>query len=91
MFKLIAFVAGVAICKKADQDACYSVALQGGGAYGSYEAGCLWGIYNGLKQKGTPEKMAYDSVSGVSAGAINAFGISMFAKGDEEAMVETLS
>jgi predicted acylesterase/phospholipase RssA len=35
--------------------------------------------------------MAYDSVSGVSAGAINAFGISMFAKGDEEAMVETLS
>jgi predicted acylesterase/phospholipase RssA len=65
--------------------------MQGGGSHGAYEAGSLWGIYDGLKKNGTPEKMAYDSVSGVSAGAINAFAVSMFPKGQEEAMVEFLS
>ena len=96
LFKLLNLVAistGIAKAedKKALQDSCFSVAMQGGGAFGSYEAGSLWGIYNGLKQKGTPEKAAYDSVSGVSAGAINALAVAMFPKGQEEAMVNFLS
>ena len=36
-------------------------------------------------------KYAYDIISGVSAGSINAFGMSLFAQGEEEIMVQYLS
>jgi predicted acylesterase/phospholipase RssA len=37
-----------------------------------------------------PEEVAYDVVSGISAGAINGIGFSFFEKGDEKNAVEFL-
>ena len=45
-----------------------ALALSGGGAKGSYEAGALWGLVMNNDNK---TKFAYDVVTGVSAGAIN--------------------
>lgn len=67
---------------------CVALAMSGGGSLGAYEAGALWGIYNTLEDK---SDMEYDVVTGVSAGSINTIGVSVFAKGDEKAMVEELS
>lgn len=69
------------------EDHCYALALSGGGSIGSYEAGVLWGLVNNGKEG----DYAWDVVSGVSAGAINAFGVSLFHTGDEIEMVQWLS
>jgi len=55
--------------------------MSGGGVKGSYEAGVLYGMYNA--EQTDKSKFAYDLVSGVSAGSINAGALSMFEKGDE--------
>ena len=31
-----------------NSDRCLGLAMSGGGALGAYEAGALWGMYNGL-------------------------------------------
>ena len=67
---------------------CYGLALSGGGALGSYEAGALYGMYHGSSDK---SKFEYEVASGVSAGAINSFAISLFEKGQEGAMVDFLT
>jgi NTE family protein len=67
---------------------CKALSLSGGGSRGAFEAGVLWGLYHTDPDK---TAYAYDVVSGVSAGAINAFQISLFAKGDEEALVQRMS
>jgi len=54
--------------------------MSGGGSRGSYEAGALWGMYYAAEDKSIFE---YDVVTGVSAGAINAFAYALFEKGDE--------
>ena len=71
-----------------DRKGCNALALSGGGALGSYEAGVMWGMYFNAKDK---SDYAYDVVTGVSAGAINSAGISTFAPGDEENMLTWLS
>ena len=71
-----------------DTKVCRALAMSGGGTLGSYEAGALWGMYYGLTDK---TEMEYDVVTGVSAGAINLVGASVYKKGDEEAMVKDLS
>ena len=63
-------------------------AFSGGGAYGAYEAGVLWGMYNTLTDK---SQVAYDIASGVSAGSFNTAGASLFAKGDEGKLVDWMS
>ena len=40
----------VASCQAAD-DKCYGLAMSGGGAYGAYEAGALYGMYQGMADK----------------------------------------
>lgn len=62
--------------------------MSGGAVKGAYEAGVLWGFYHQLEDK---SKMAYDVVTGVSAGAINGGAMALFEIGDEKNMVETLS
>jgi len=69
------------------KDKCYALAMSGGGAYGSYEAGVLYGMYHALDDKSL---MAYDVITGVSAGSFNTLGTALFAVGDEGNMVEFL-
>lgn len=70
----------------AKQDICHALALSGGGNKGSYEAGVIWQLAHSLP----PEEVAWDVVSGVSAGAMNTGGASIFKTGDEVAMSEFL-
>ena len=58
--------------------------MSGGGSKGSYEAGVLYGMIMNDPDK---SKYEYDVVTGVSAGSINAFGMSLFQPGDEVNMV----
>lgn len=62
--------------------------MSGGGTKGAYEAGVLWGLINSAPD---PSKYAWDVVTGVSIGAINAVGVSLWAPGDEAKMVPWLS
>jgi predicted acylesterase/phospholipase RssA len=52
--------------------------MSGGGAHGSFEAGALWGMYYSAKDK---QSLAYDVVTGVSAGAINSLAVSFYPPG----------
>ena len=63
------------------------IILIGGGTLGSYEAGVFKGLVNTMD----PEECHYDVVSGVSAGALNSFIISLFAPGDEKAAADFLT
>lgn len=63
--------------------------MSGGGTYGAYQAGALWGmLYTDIYDK---HKFEYHVVTGISAGSINLGGVGLFAVGDEENMVKTLS
>jgi predicted acylesterase/phospholipase RssA len=73
---------------KKGSDECFALALSGGGSLGAYEAGGLWGIYYTLKDK---SEMEYDVVTGVSAGSINAFAVTLHEVGHEEKLVNFLS
>lgn len=68
---------------------CNALAMAGGGTYGAYEAGALWGmLYTDIYDK---EKFEYHVVTGISAGSINAGGVALFPIGEEEEMVNVLS
>jgi len=62
------------------------MALSGGGSKGAYEAGAVWQLAHSL----APEDVTWDVVSGVSAGALNSAGMSIFAVGEELAMSDWL-
>ena len=62
--------------------------MSGGGSFGAYEAGVLYGMYFNSED---PTKFQYDVCSGVSAGAINCAAVATFAPGDEVNMLNTLS
>lgn len=68
----------------AKQDVCHALVLSGGGNKGAYEAGVVYGLVHSLKGA----DVTWDVVSGVSAGAMNAAGISIFAVGDELKMAD---
>lgn len=55
--------------------------LEGGGDKGAYQVGAIRGLVEAMD----PRESQYDVVSGVSIGAINAVGLSLFKKGDEDA------
>jgi len=63
-----------------------ALVLSGGGSKGAYEAGVLHGLAHSLPK----EEVAYDVISGVSVGSINAAFVSLFEKGDEVKMSEEL-
>jgi predicted acylesterase/phospholipase RssA len=67
-------------------DVCRAIALSGGGSIGSYEAAAIYGLNN----FGNPADYAWDSITGISAGSINAVGISFFAPEDGLAMSDWL-
>jgi predicted acylesterase/phospholipase RssA len=79
---------GSAASQKADAKKCIALAMSGGGVKGAYEAGALYGMVHEAADK---TQFEYDVVTGVSAGAINTAGVSLFKKGDEVNMVNILS
>ena len=68
------------------QETCHALALSGGGNKGAYEAGVIYGLTHSLDAS----EVTWDVVSGVSAGALNSAGMSIFAVGDELNMSEWL-
>jgi predicted acylesterase/phospholipase RssA len=68
-------------------DKCRSLVLEGGGAFGAYQAGAIAGLVAGLPT----EETAYDVITGVSVGALNAAAFTQYAKGDEDSVVALLS
>ena len=69
------------------KDTCNALVMSGGASNGAWEVGVLWG----LTHYGNPEDFAYDWVTGVSTGAINAAALSGWATGDEKRASEWLS
>merc|ERR1712226_1028144 len=70
---------------------CNALAMSGGGTYGAYEAGALWGMFYTNDTKENREKFKYNVVTGISAGSINTGGLALFEWGDEENAIRTLS
>ena len=68
------------------QQVCHALALSGGANKGAYEAGVL----HGLAHKLDNTEIAWDVVTGVSAGSVNTAGIGMFPVGKEKEMTEFL-
>lgn len=77
-FLLVVFLCQLSV--SAQQSAtCKALALQGGGSHGAYQAGALIGLIKSLPLGST----AWDIVTGISAGSLNAGAVSMYATGDE--------
>jgi predicted acylesterase/phospholipase RssA len=62
---------------------CRALAFSSGDESAAYQAGAMAGIVGSDKLQ--PEDYAYDSVSGISGGALNAVLFATFGKGDEKA------
>ena len=58
---------------------CRALILSRGGAYGAYESGAISGLVASLPSVET----SYDTVVGISAGSLNALGLSMYPVGQE--------
>lgn len=80
----LAFLGFASVAQTAD--VCRAFSLSGGGSIGSYEAGVVYGLNNNQD----PSNVAWDVVSGVSAGAINSAGISLFTPDEGLKMSEWL-
>lgn len=65
---------------------CYALALSSGDEDAIYQVGAIAGIVNAT----AADAHAYDAVSGVAGGAINAVMLSSFAKGDESSAVSRM-
>ena len=65
------------------KEVCRALAMSGGANKGAYEVGVIKGLVNLLP----PEDVQWDVVTGVSAGAINTAGMSIFPIGKEKEMV----
>ena len=73
---------------QAPPEKCHALAFSSGDEGAAYQAGAIHGIVNSGKVPAT--EYAYDSVSGISGGAINAVLLSSFEKGDEAAAAEKM-
>jgi NTE family protein len=71
----------------ASDERCNALILSGGGANGAWEAGVLYG----LTHFGDPSDFRYDTVTGVSVGAINSLLFTVTEPGDEVNTTELLS
>jgi predicted acylesterase/phospholipase RssA len=67
---------------------CHALAFSSGDEDAAYQAGVLKGITTNPKL--SPSDYAYDSVSGVSGGALNAVLLSSFEKGQEQQAAERM-
>jgi predicted acylesterase/phospholipase RssA len=82
---LFALLASVTVAEEIFEAAtgkCHALAFSSGDEDASYQAGVLKGITTNPKLSAAD--WAYDSVSGVSGGALNAVLLSSFAKGQEQ-------
>lgn len=70
----------------AQKKVCKALAMSGGANKGAYEVGVLHGLAHLLD----PKEIAWDVVTGVSAGAINAGAMSLWDPMDSKAMSEWL-
>lgn len=59
---------------------CRALAMRGGGSKGAYEIGAL----KAMAEMMVAEEYAYDVVEGVSVGALNGGGLSLFPRGLEK-------
>ena len=66
---------------------CYALALSGGGSFGCYETGVVWGLLH----YGNPDDYRWDVFTGISAGSINAGMMAVWPKGSEVEMSENIS
>ena len=84
-FKVIlsAVAVGLLAVNAKDQKICRALALSGGANKGAYEIGVIKGMVDLLPE----DEVKWDVVTGVSAGAINAGGMSTFPVGQEKEMV----
>lgn len=73
--------------KAGKKDTCLALALNGGGSKGAYQAGVIYGFMH----EGNPDDFQWDVVTGISGGAINACGMSVWAPEDGLKMSEWLS
>ena len=94
MFKHIIAIASLAIGAFAESAPgaaahCTALAMSGGGSKGAFEAGALYGMYHGVDDAGT--MFDYDVVTGVSAGAINAAGLSLWPKEKTKEAIQEIS
>ena len=84
MQKITSLIAGSMISINAQSvpdGKCHALAMSSGDEGSAYQAGALAGIVNSTKL--SPEDYAYDSVSGVSGGALNAVLLANTTKGQE--------
>ena len=65
---------------------CRALALEGGGDKGAYQVGAIQALVENLP----PVEVAYNFITGVSAGALNACMMSQFAQGNETAAAAKL-
>ena len=85
-FLIVLTLALTLLSVQAKQKVCHALALSGGGNKGAYEAGVIYGMAHLLPK----EEVMWDVVSGVSAGAMNTGGTSIFEVGSELEMSEWL-
>ena len=74
------------LAKTTSDGKCRILVLRGGGVHGAYEAGALQAMIENLD----PIDYAYDYISGVSVGAVNAAVLAGFEKGQEAKGLEKL-
>lgn len=63
-------------------DKCHILALSGGGAHGSFQAGVIKQIH----EKG----VTWDVITGISAGSLNAIGLALFPKEKQQTAIDNL-
>src|SRR5438105_165756 len=66
------------------KDICRALAMSGGANKGAYEAGVVYGLAHNMDSS----DVAWDVITGVSAGAINTAGMAAFEIGKEKEMSE---
>ena len=84
IFAFILFSLSLAFAKK--QKKCRALVLQGGGDRGAYQAGAIKAFVNALPA----EQRNWQVVSGISIGAMNAFGVGQFPPDQDEDMADLL-
>jgi predicted acylesterase/phospholipase RssA len=82
-FITLALLTGALSFAKADTNGkCLALAFSSGDESAAYQAGVLSGITNSTQLQ--PSDYAYDTVSGIQGGALNAVLLSSFPKGQEK-------
>jgi predicted patatin/cPLA2 family phospholipase len=86
MWKLVG-LSILVVLSQASDGKCRALALEGGGSLGAYQAGAV----KALSEVVTPiSELEWDVITGVSVGALNAFGLSLWEKEEVVGMADFL-